>query len=421
MSLEKYRWDLINCERCNNCLWDHPWRVKDAKYAKICPSNERYLFAAYSCQGRFDIARGLMDGEIKYSDRVLDIIYRCSLCGACDVTCKVYRDMEPLEILQELRVKCVEDGQGPLPAHKPIIDSVKSYDNVWMQPRGRRNAWAKGLNIKDLNKEKAEVLYYVGCTYAYEPRLQKVPQNTANLLKKAGVDFGILGNKEFCCGSPILKIGDRKLYESYAQKNIEAFNRLGVKKVVTSCAGCYGLFKAHYPAVGKMGFEVLHITEYIEQLIEEGKITFSKELPLAVTWHDPCHIGRLGEPYVPWEGKRAKYGLYDPPKKLNRGTNGVYEPPRNVLRSIPGIDLIEMERIKEFSWCCASGGGVKSAFPDFAIWSARERINEAKSTGADALVTSCPWCEANFMDANEEEQSGEIKLYDLVDLVLQVI
>jgi len=331
MSLEKYRWDLINCERCNNCLWDHPWRVKDAKYAKICPSNERYLFAAYSCQGRFDIARGLMDGEIKYSDRVLDIIYRCSLCGACDVTCKVYRDMEPLEILQELRVKCVEDGQGPLPAHKPIIDSVKSYDNVWMQPRGRRNAWAKGLNIKD------------------------------------------------------------------------------------------GLFKAHYPAVGKMGFEVLHITEYIEQLIEEGKITFSKELPLAVTWHDPCHIGRLGEPYVPWEGKRAKYGLYDPPKKLNRGTNGVYEPPRNVLRSIPGIDLIEMERIKEFSWCCASGGGVKSAFPDFAIWSARERINEAKSTGADALVTSCPWCEANFMDANEEEQSGEIKLYDLVDLVLQVI
>jgi Fe-S oxidoreductase len=415
MSLEQFRWDLVACERCNNCMWMHPWKVKNARFAKNCPSAEKYLFAAYSCQGRFDLARGLIDGDIDYSERLLDVIYRCTLCGACDVTCKYYRDMEPIEILQELRNKCVEDGHGPLPDHKPMIESVKNYNNVWMQPRSKRGGWAKRMSIKQLSKEKAKTLYYAGCTYPFKPELQEVLKRSARLFKETGIDFGILGDEEVCCGSPILKAGERGLFEKIARENIDRFNSLAIDELVTSCAGCYGVFKAYYPRVGTMNFKVFHIVEYVAKLLEEGKIRFTREIPLTATWHDPCHLGRMGEPYIPWEGKRGKYGLYEPSRELNRGTFGVYERPREVLKQIPGIELVEMDRNREFAWCCGAGGGVKSAFPDFALWCAKERIEEAEAAGAQAIVTSCPWCESNFMDASDEG----MKIYSLIDLVSQ--
>lgn len=422
MSLEEYKRDVWDCVRCSNCKYVHPWRVKSARFSKICPSNARYIFDAYSAQGKMDITRAIVEGELDYKDtsKLLDVVYKCTLCGACDVMCKFFNDLDPLLIFEELRAKLIEDGQAPLPEHKAIFDSVTSYDNVWLQPRSIRNRWAKKLDVKDLNKEKAEVLYFVGCTYAYKPELQRVPQETAAVLKKAGVDFGILGNKEVCCGSPIVRIGDRKLFQKIAKRNIEMINQSGVNEVITSCSGCYSTLKVDYPKEGDMKFKVIHIVEYIDQLIKEGKLEFNKELPIKVTWHDPCHLGRRSEPYIPWEGKRVKWGKYDPPKTLRRGTYGVYAPPRNILKNIPGVELVEMERIKEYSWCCGSGGGVKSGFQDFALWSAQERIEEAESTGAEALVTSCPWCEANLEDGITQSGAG-IKLYDILDLITQTV
>lgn len=422
MSLEQYRWDAWNCQRCSNCKWVNPWEVKSARFAKICPSSARYLFDAYSCQGRMDIAKNILEGWLDYKDssELIDIVYKCTLCGACDAMCKYYKDLEPLLVFEELRAKLVEDGQGPLPEHKSFIDSIKNYDNVWLQPRAKRSTWTKGLQIKDINREKADVLYFAGCTYSYKTSFQRVPQSTVTILKNTGVDFGILGNKEGCCGSPVLKVGDRKLFEKIARENIKKFHELGVSKVITSCAGCYSTFKVDYPQVAEMKFEVLHAVEYLNQLIEERILRFSKEVPLVVTYHDPCHLGRRGEPYIPWEGKRVAFYRLDPPKEFRRGTYGVYDPPRNVLKSIPGVELIEMQRIKEYSWCCGSGGGVKSAFPDFAMWTARERVEEAKGTGAEALVTCCPWCEANINDAIQADEE-KIKLYDVVDLVLQAL
>jgi Fe-S oxidoreductase len=421
MSLEEYRQDIWDCVRCSNCKYVQPWSMKSQRFSKICPSNARYLFDAYSCQGKIDIARAIMEGELDYRDslELVDIIYKCTLCGACDIMCKFFMDMEPLLIFEELRAKLIEDGKA-LPAYKAIIDSVKSYNNVWMQPRTKRGTWAKGLDVKDISKEKAEVLYYVGCTYAYNVEFQRVARETVAILKKAGVNLGILGNKEVCCGSPIIRIGDREDFKKLAKDNLETFNNLGINKVITSCAGCYSTFKVDYPKIGKMNFRVLHAAEYIDQLIKEGKLELTKEVPLAVTYHDPCHLGRRSEPYIPWEGRRVKYGRYEPPKELRRGTYGIYQPPRDILKSIPGLELIEMERIKEYAWCCGSGGGVKSAFPDFALWSAQERIEEAISTGAESLVTSCPWCEANFMDAIKAGGS-EIGLYSLVDLVCRAL
>lgn len=416
MSLEDYRWDLVNCERCSMCKWNHPWKTQSAKFAKICPSSQMYLYDAYSAQGRFDIARGLLEGEIEITDKLLEVIYACTLCGGCDVSCKYSRDMEPLEILHELRKYVVKKGKGPLPGHMAAIESIKKNDNPWEQPKSRRAHWARKLKAKDLTKEKAEVLYFAGCTYAFTADLQKVAQTTLTLMQEAGIDVGILGNKERCCASPILKTGNVELFHEYAKDNIKTFNELGVKKVVTSCSGCFGVIRGHYPEMGGMDFEVEHSMIYLERLINEGKLKLKKEVPMTVTWHDPCHLGRGGEKQDLWKGKRLKWGLSDPPRKRNYGNTGVYDPPRNILASIPGMNVVEMERNREFSWCCGAGGGVKSAFPDFALWSAKERIVEAKATGADAVVTACPWCESNLLQGIKAD-GGKIELYSLADLI----
>jgi len=416
MGLEKYRWDLVNCERCSMCKWVHPWSVKSKARARICPSMQKYKYDAYSAQGRFDLARAFLECEIELTPRALEVIYTCTLCGGCDVTCKFTRDMEPLEILQELRKYAVEQGKGPLPGHMPALDSIRKNNNPWLQPSTRRGHWARKLKVKDLTKEKAEVLYFAGCTYSYNANLQKVAQSTLRIMQDAGVDVGILGNGEGCCASPVLKVGMADLFGEIASRNIKTFNELGVKKVVTSCAGCYGIFQSQYPAIGKMDFEVMHSVQFFDQLIQGNKLKFTKDVPLKVTWHDPCHLGRGGEKQNLWEGVRIKWGLSDPPRQRNYGSNGVFDAPRNVLKALPGVELVEMERIREFSWCCGAGGGVRAAFPDFALETAQERIEEAKKTGAEALVTSCPWCESNLSDAITAD-GNKIQLFSLVELI----
>ena len=140
-----------------------------------------------------------------------------------------------------------------------------------------------------------------------------------------------------------------------------------------------------------------------------------------MTYHDPCRLGRLGEPWIHWEGKKVPGDrfVFDPPKIYRRGTNGVYEPPRNVLRAIPGLELVEMERIREYAWCCGAGGGATDAYPEFSSWTATERIAEARSTGAQAIVSACPWCERNFMDVLKG--NGDMRVYDVLELVQQAI
>lgn len=423
MALEDYRNDMLRCVRCSVCKFiPLSSLIKSWRFAYGCPASARFNFHSYSGGGKLIAALSLLDGRIEYSDALMDVVYKCTMCGACDLACRVGTDMEPLQILRELRLKVYEEYKQ-IDAHKRIMDSIQNYDNVWMQPRARRKHWSKDLKVKDLStgKERAEVLYFAGCTYSLDPDLQKVAENTVRLLKNAGVDVGILGAKEKCCASPALQIGNQKLFEKWALENIEAFNQLGVKKVVTSCAGCYGLFKTHYTLLGKeLKFEVVHAVEYLDELIREGRLKPRNTVPLRVTYHDPCHLGRLSETRIPSEGKEEKYLGCLPVKNIPKvlGMNGVFDPPRNLIRSIPGLELLEMERVREYSWCCGSGGGVKSAFPDFALWSAEERIEEARSTGAEALVTCCPWCEKNLRDA-VAKRGDDFPVYDAVDLLIQ--
>lgn len=410
---------MERCSQCSYCKWVPFDHIKSARFSKGCPSIAYNNFNAYSARGRFAVALSLLNGQSGYSDRVLDIVYKCVLCGSCDVADKICRyNLEPLEMMHELRAKLVEDGEL-LPEHMVLIDHLRKEDNMMMESRADRGRWAEGLDLKLITEQPAEVLFHAGCRYSYDKQLQPIIRTAASLIKSAGVDIGIMGKDESCCGARAYYLGYKGEYTKFAENAIEAWKTAGVKTVVTSCADGFHAFTRLYPRLGGH-FEVLHTVQFIDRLIQQGKIEFTKKLPLRVTYHDPCHLGRQGEPYIPWEGHEKKIKnqivTYEPPKPRYNGAWGVYDAPRNVLKSIPGVELVEMERIREYAWCCGAGGGVREAFPEFSNWTAAERIEEAKATGADAMVTCCGWCERNFMDA-VANNSEKLDVYDIIELV----
>jgi heterodisulfide reductase subunit D len=330
-------------------------------------------------------------------------------------------DMEVIEPIQQFRIQCVEDGKTS-PALDKVIAGLRQQGSM-VPVAGKRGDWASGLNLKNAAKEKVDVLYHVGCLTSYDKNMQKLARATAKILQKAGVNFGIAGDAETCCGGRAYQMGYKEDFLNQAKKNMAMIKEAGVKTVVTACADGYQAFKVLYDQYGLKGnLEVLHISECIDSLVQSGKLKLSRKVDLAVTYHDPCRLGRLGEPWIHWEGKKKPGDrfVFDPPKIYRRGSHGVYEPPRNVLKSIPGLKFGEMTRIKEYSWCCGAGGGVSDSNPEFAGWTAQERLEEARSTGAEAIVTACPWCERTF---NEAVQGGgsNLKVYDIVELVEQAI
>ena len=419
MELKDYERDMAGCSRCSICKWIPLNQIKSWRVANVCPSISRYNFHAYSGGGRMLMGLSILQGRSELTEVVTDIIYKCTLCGACDVSCKQYRDdIDISETLEEFRIRCVEEGQL-IPEHTVMIDNLRREGNVFGKPKTERGRWTEGLGVKDINEEQADVFFHAGCNYSYDEELWPIVRGAVTLLENAGVDVGIAGEEESCCGGRAYEIGYQGELEKYAEDVIRRVKASGANKLVTACSDCYSTFKYYYPKIGKaLGVEVLHITEYIDRLIREGKIKPTKSVPMRITYHDPCHLGRRGESYVgEWKGDNK---ILRPLKYKRTGKEGVYNPPRNILKSIPGLELVEMERIKEYSWCCGAGGGVKEAYPDFSIWTAMERVEEAKATGAEAIVTACPWCERNFKDAIKE--SGErVEVYDVIELVLRAI
>jgi len=415
---------MLRCARCSECKWIPLAVIDNYRYAQVCPSISKYNFHAYSAGGRLAMGLAVLEKRFEYTPGYLDILYRCNMCGACEVSCKMNKDLENMPIAQELRIMAVEDGQI-LPQHMPVLDSLRKEDNTMLGKKTDRGNWAKGLDVKNITEEKAEVYFHAGCRYAYDEELWPQVRAAVNILKKAGVDVGIAGKDENCCGCRVYEIGYQGELTKYAESNLDMFKSAGVKTVVTACADCYQGFKVLYPKIGKQSnVEVLHITEYIDRLVKQGKLKMTNKVPMKVTYHDPCHLGRLGEPFVPWKGQEKivfnQMYIYDPPKPWRKGTHGVYEIPRNVIKSIPGVDLVEMSRIKEYAWCCGAGGGVIDAYPEMAQETALERIEEANSTGAETLVTACPWCKRNFLDAIRAS-GDKLKVMDILELVEQSI
>jgi Fe-S oxidoreductase len=419
MALEDFAAEMDRCSQCSYCKWIPFDHVKSWRFAKNCPSISYHNFNSYSARGRYAVARSLLQGDSSCSEAVKKIVFTCLTCGACDVSCKICRyNLEPLEMVRELKFSLVERGHE-LEALQAIRESFTLEQNTQQQPGSRRGDWASDLDVPRIREQPTQVLFHAGCRLSYDEELQENARAAVKILQGAGLEIGIMGDQEICCGGRLYAMGYREEFKRNAEANMAIWAEAGVKTVVTSCADGYHAFKRLYPRLGSQ-IEVLHTVELLDRLIKEGKITFRSEVPLTLTYHDPCHLGRQGEPYIPWDGVEKKIKgqivVYEPKKPRYNGALGVYDAPRDVLRSIPGLKLVEMERIREYSWCCGAGGGVREAYPEFSEWTASERISEAKASGAQAMVSACPWCERNFKDAIEK-QGDCMEVYDIVDLV----
>ncbi len=414
-SLKDYMYTMESCNVCGQCKWILGPKMRPWQYAEVCPIHARYGFDAYSGQGLISIAQELLEGRLKYEDGLIRLIYTCLTCGACDVNCKSVRDMEVLDTILALRAKCVADGQGPLPEHKEYTGRIAETHNIYGKPHRRRFDWLpEGKKLTG----SSGVAYFAGCAAAYAH--PEIAVNTVKILAAAGIDFQVLGEDEYCCGTLLWRTGQTEAFSKIAAQNLAAWKKRGINTLITSCAECYGTFRGGYPRFIDMDIEVRHITEVVRDAIKEGKIKPARQPDLKVTYHDPCMLGRLSEKYIPWNGKIEKLGRHVPPKTWRRGTYGVYEAPREILRAIPGLELVEMVRNAENAFCCGGGGGVPVAFPDFAQWVAAQRLDEASSTGAEALISSCPFCQDSFTSALAANH-GNLKYYDLTELVVNTL
>jgi len=422
MALEGYRRDMETCRRCSPCKFIPLEKVTGFDRINVCPSIARYEFHSYSGGGRMVMGTALLENRLDYSDKLLEVVYNCQMCGACDISCKYSMDMEVIEPINEIRISCVESGHTH-PALDKIINSLRKQGTMIPGAKIKRGEWAEGLDIKDYTKEQVDVIFHVGCLSNYKEDMWKIARTAVELLRKAGVNFGIAGETETCCGGRAYQMGYKDDFMNQAKKNMAMIKKSGAKTLITDCAECYHAFKVLYDKFGLKGnLEVLHITEYLARLIREDRLKPSKKVDMAITYHDPCHLGRMGEPWVKWQGKEIITDIrrFEPPKEYRRGTYGVYESPRDILRSIPGLKLVEMDRIKEYVWCCGAGGGVNDTNPEFSLWTAGERIKEAELTGAAAIVTACPWCVKNFSDAIAQKASS-LKVFDVIELLAKSI
>ncbi len=416
---EAYQTMIKRCLRCSICKWIPQVQIKSKKYATACPAIDLYNFHPYSGGGKIILALALEMGRITPSEELRDIVYKCTECGNCAIACKFLNTLEPLEIIMRLREKLVKAGCGPMPKQEEYIQSIREFNNPYNEPHEERADWfPEDIKIDS----KAKVLYYIGCTSSY--RRKEMAIATARILNAAGISFNILRDEEYCCGSPILRTGELDTFEQVLNRNLDVIESKGIETIIFSCAGCYDTFKVDYPLYRNYNFKVVHAVEYFEKLLEIGRLKLTKEIPIKVTYHDPCHLGRNAERYEEWEGDTVQIlpliSMDIPPKPKRAGKNGIYDAPRNILKKIPGLKLVEMERIREYAYCCGAGGGVKAAFPEMALKTAELRIEEAEDTGAQVMISACPFCSTNLQDGINSRGS-HLKYYDISELLLMAM
>ena len=422
---------IWRCTACGTCKVAYSYGPPTT-CAEICPAGVEFGFEGLmAAKGKIAFARGLLRGELQWDEPLLDAIYRCTVCAGCQNQCQLDHKPFITEIIEAMRRKAVEDGVGPLPNQRRLIQSMQSYNNPYQGPRRVRTDWTRPFKkarrpIKDIHKEPAGVLFFVGCTGAYNLAIRAVPVATASIFQKLGIDFGILGENELCCGSTAMRIGDAREFQRVAESNLETFRRLheerGVHTIVSSCAGCYRAIQRDYKLSSDYekalsGVTVIHTVEYLYNLYKAGKFSFAGGIPWKVTYHDPCHTGRhMNKFVIDEDGSQLWKGAY---VGMNE-EECLYDIPRELLRAIPGVELVEMERIRANSYCCGGGGGVMTGYGDWAAKNASERIREGMRTGADCMVSQCPFCHHN-LNEGAKRIGSPMKLYDLVELMDRVL
>lgn len=418
MAIKEYRDMQKRCSSCNFCKWIPFDKVKSARFAENCPAQAYYQYNGYSARGRFQLGLCLVNDELEPAGETQKVIQSCLSCGACDVACKICRyNLEPLEHNLELKREVVRAGNETAAQKNMRANLISEHTMLAGKKKEDRDAWAEGLGLIDARKEACEALFFPGCQYAYNR--PEEARKAVQVLQRAGVKVGYLFEDDACCGGRMHQMGMQEDFEAAAKANIRHFDAVSADYIVTPCGDCYHALKRRYAEQG-LAKKVLHLTEVLAALIEEGRLTFTKRVEKTVTYHDPCHLGRLGEAYEPWNGKevkiRSQIVTWEPRRPRYNGIHGVYDAPRKILEAIPGVTLVEMERIREYSFCCGAGGGCTELDPELSKWTAAERMEEAKATGASAVITACPWCVSNLSAA----ESG-MEVTDILTLVCEAL
>jgi len=392
INLKKVEKMILSCSGIGDCREAYRYSVNRIQ---VCPVYEHSpRFEVYAARGRLRVLQGILEGNLKPSQKLAEVFYMCTTCGSCYTICHdsyhecidlfIHNFIDHVKVWEAFRADLFDLGYS-MPRHKEILKSINENNNPYFEKHEDRIKWAGGRKFPD----KAENLFFMGCTEPY--RMPDLIKTIINTLDKANIDYTIMHPNEVCCGSIALRVGDVKTAKKLAETNVEAIKKYNPKRVLVHCAGCYKTLKINYPEfLGEdLPFEVIHITEYFDELIKNNKLQFNNEINEKITYHDPCHIGRAAN---------------------------IYDPPRNILKSIPGLEFIEFKRIKKNSWCCGAGGGMKSAFPEKAVEIGTDRIYEAQEIGVNTIVSACPFCEMNLKDAAEKIKSN-IKIMDIFDLL----
>jgi Fe-S oxidoreductase len=366
---------ISHCASCNVCTG----------YCTVAPNFDHV--ETWSAKGRYLLTRGFAQGEVQPSKRLADILYSCTLCGSCYMQCIPASQIH--EAILDVRGKIAEAGLAP-ESVQVASRNIRECGNPLEASASQRTAWVKRLPPDSLS-EKADVLYWVGCNTALRSGIRKTAVATVNVLNGANVQVMTLGEKEGCCGVPMIFGGLFKEAERNAERVIDMIDEANVETLVTSCSGCYETFVNFYP--NKLDIElpceVLHTSQLLERLMRDERIV-PPRLKIRVSYHDPCGLGRHC---------------------------GVYEAPRNVLRAIPDLQLVEPVMKREYSRCCGGGGGFWGVNSKASMSLARQRILEdIAPLNVDALTTTCPLCYTNFLYTSTKHSLG-MNVYDIVEIL----
>jgi len=321
--------------------------------------------------------------------------WMCTACNSCTVRCP--RGIQVAESMRQIRELVIHDGLQPTPESlSRLRDMIVSSHNMMGDNNDTRLIWSSNLpNGLGEIKQQADVVWFVGCVSSFYPMAYKIPQSMVQILGRSGVDFTIMGGKEWCCGFPLFTGGMSDSIHDLAVHNLEQVMATGAKTLVSTCASCFHTWKHIYPDLLSnfpKDLEVLHATEYLARLVESGQIKLGAVERL-ITYHDPCDLGKR---------------------------NGIFDEPRYVLEKIPGIELREMANHHQNSLCCGGGGNVEAFSPDTVAEASKNRLEQAQNTGAEYIVSACQQCMRTFTNGARKSQI-RLRAMDFTQLVLESI